>query len=497
MEGLADEDRNVIVSGMRWTWWLSILSAPFGYASQVLLARASPSAIGAYGILNIYIAFVNSILLFGGNTVVIRFLPGMDRKDRMPFLLSYLIIVAVVLAALIGLGTANPGWLAYVFGEPEQRAAHLKLLWFSPVLILWSFTGGALRGAMDLKGAQLMQRALTAFTFVSYGILFAAGRQLIRQSPVTVIFFVFFAGTVITCLMGLHRSARCFPLHNRPRFYLPKDFWPFSGAVQFGSIWSFCSTRLDQVLLVGYAGVVGLGHYYALISIVTTIPLTMWLLTDSFFPSLTSAISKGALAGCRSLTESYLRLLLPLALAGSAFLSLFGETVVALYGRREYHAIIAFLPFAAPVAIFEGLNAFASSMLAAVGRSGWQAVILIFRTITIAILFPMLWNRYGLAGAVASWCAGIIVNQVLAMVVLRRVMPFEWSMLRPYTAVVTVSLALTVLVVRAAPGLGLASLLWVAGMGGYLVMAGYTREEILRLTALLIPARKAQAGTGT
>ena len=63
LDGMPERQRHHIISGMRWTLWLSVLSAPCGYITTVLLARVDPAVVGTYGVLSLYIG-LTSIFLF-------------------------------------------------------------------------------------------------------------------------------------------------------------------------------------------------------------------------------------------------------------------------------------------------------------------------------------------------------------------------------------------------------------------------------------------------
>jgi len=69
MAGLLSETpvdlRRRIVSGMRWTLWLSVLSVPFSYGTTILLARSGPQVLGTYGLLMVYIGLVASLFYLG------------------------------------------------------------------------------------------------------------------------------------------------------------------------------------------------------------------------------------------------------------------------------------------------------------------------------------------------------------------------------------------------------------------------------------------------
>src|SRR5437879_4141786 len=109
MAAVPAHQRERIISGMRWTLWLSVLSAPFGYATTILLARTGPEVIGPYGLLIVYIGMVSTLFYLGGDAVVIKFMPELEPEKRFAFLISYF---SVIMAALVP-------WLAAAALWPE------------------------------------------------------------------------------------------------------------------------------------------------------------------------------------------------------------------------------------------------------------------------------------------------------------------------------------------------------------------------------------------
>src|SRR6266403_2455495 len=93
LNGIPERQRRHLISGMRWTLWLSVLSAPCGYITTVLLARVDPAVVGTYGLLSLYIGLTSIFLFFGGNGVAIKFLPELPPEKRLPFLTSYFLMI--------------------------------------------------------------------------------------------------------------------------------------------------------------------------------------------------------------------------------------------------------------------------------------------------------------------------------------------------------------------------------------------------------------------
>ena len=77
------------VSGVRWTLILSAVAIPLSYATNVILGRISPRALGAYGLLIVFSAIITTFFLFGGSQVVVRFLPELRSEKKGAFIFSY------------------------------------------------------------------------------------------------------------------------------------------------------------------------------------------------------------------------------------------------------------------------------------------------------------------------------------------------------------------------------------------------------------------------
>src|SRR5579872_5198856 len=101
--------RERLLLGMRWTVWLSALAAPFSAGTNLLLARVGPDTIGVYGVLTVWIGLIASIFYFGGDPVVIRFVPECQPRERGRFLLTYLLLIFASLFGWLLIADLFPG----------------------------------------------------------------------------------------------------------------------------------------------------------------------------------------------------------------------------------------------------------------------------------------------------------------------------------------------------------------------------------------------------
>jgi hypothetical protein len=173
--------RKRILLGMRSTMWLSALAIPFSYGTTILLARIGPKAIGEYGVLSAYVAFVSSMLYFGGDAVSMKFLPQLDANKRLPFLLSYSGVICLCLIPWFVVAWFWPAALHYLFGHDTTASFQRLILYFSPLCILTLLLISALKGQLEIARAQAIARFQTVGRFLVWLTLYLASRSFVTQ----------------------------------------------------------------------------------------------------------------------------------------------------------------------------------------------------------------------------------------------------------------------------------------------------------------------------
>ncbi len=177
MTAMPHETRGRILSGMRWTFWLSGLAVPFGFCTSLILARTSPEAIGTYGLLAVYVTVVSTMLYVGGDAVLIKFMPAVPSERRLSFLLSYFIVISGFFFLWVGLAAIWPHSLHYVFGDQASGRLSFGVLLAAPVYIFFLMVVATLKGLLEIRWAQVLLRMVTIGTFLVYAALFAFSRD--------------------------------------------------------------------------------------------------------------------------------------------------------------------------------------------------------------------------------------------------------------------------------------------------------------------------------
>ncbi|MFZ0211479.1 MAG: lipopolysaccharide biosynthesis protein [Candidatus Acidiferrales bacterium] len=497
LSGASPEMRRSIVSGMRWTFWLSALSVPFSFGTSIILARIAPEVIGTFGLLQIYIGVVSVFFFVGGNAVLIKFIPELDTNGRISFFASYFALNCIALVPWLVAATLWPGGLRYLFGEGHTGPFWIFLLYLSPIYILYSASLAALKGMLELKWAQGLDRIVTIGSFMIYVILFVAARSLLAKHYTAVIWGAYLSLVLVVAYSAIRRFLRLNPgfVRSRLHFLLPGGFWRYTLSLQGGSILNFFSGRLDYLLLLYFGGLALLGKYVALMSLLLPVSRVVTFFLDSLLPSLTNTLAHRDLKSSEELTEICIRIVVPASLIMAGLLVFFAHPIVLLLGR-QYLGLEQLLWIAAPFAVVQGVGWITGSILSAIGRPDCDAISRALRIALFLILFFPLWHAYQLMGVVITWGACEVFYHAINLCFVIAKTPFRYHYLKTYWPSIVVLLGLPVLASRmtAASSLPILFGVFLVLVFVYLILARYSVREIRMLSHFILPdARSFQA----
>jgi O-antigen/teichoic acid export membrane protein len=492
LKGIPERQRHHMISGMRWTLWLSILSAPCGYITTILLARVDPAVVGTYGLLSLYVGLTSIFLFFGGNGVAIKFLPELPAEKRLPFLVSYFLVILAATLPYQIVASIWPEGLQYVLGKEAGNWFGVLLVWLAPLYILSSLVLAALKGLLEIKWSQVYNRILTLSSFMLYTVLYFAARPFLASHYVAVIWINYLVLATLVTFLAMRRLLRHFQgsrFRESVRFFLPSGFWSYTSGLQAVSILSFLSTRLDYLFILNAGGLVEFGRYVTLITLVSVIPTFATFVLDSLLPSLTNTLALRDYDSSRHLAEIYLRFMLPCGMLAATFALLFARPLFALLGPR-YQDLVTLGLLAFPIAALQVLNWFVGTMFTSIGQPYGDVIAKTSRMVVFCTAFWLLWAHYRLWGAVAAWGIAEVAYQGLGLFVLLRRMPFRFSFLPTYIAFLSI-VGLAALSAEYLPNrhLLISGVVWSALIGGFFLLARYSWSEIRTLTLLVLPSR--------
>lgn len=420
--------------GVKWTFVLAPAAACLSYLSAVLLGRASPLALGTYGVFQIAITIASTFLVFGGSNVIVNFLPRIVPEKRASFLVTYFGLclgLAVPLSASVYLLAGNsPAIFSLVFsfaGDRPQLFLWILLL-FTPVLgqtFVWSILNARL--SVSLAAVTRAAVPAAAFLMLLTGLFTP---YLTGNSPSAWIFFSLLTAELVSFLIGLLalRREAAFSSIGKLHTYLPPGFWKFSIPFHLSTVLMFLVSQCDQIAVMQILGVESLGFYkavYTLASIVIWFPN---ILTGALYPAFChfhTLLDFRALERIYKLTTSAAYLV---ASSAGTFLMLFGREALQLFGASFTESgLSALFVFCAGYALIFPLYIANGTLTVSAGLTHYNLIPNLIGAGTALTLSLLLTRRFGLIGAAYANLMTLFFITVFTWAIIRQVLKIKIS----------------------------------------------------------------------
>jgi len=479
-----------ILSGMRWTLWLSLLAGPFSYGTSIVLARTGPEVIGTYGLLIVYIGLVSSLFYFGGDAVVIKFVPELKPEKRLGFLLSYFMVTILALAPWLAAASLWPEKLHYLLGDGAGARFQLLVVYLAPIYIIFSLVVAALKAMLEMRWAHTLLRVLTIGSFLLYAALFLGARALLKAHYISLIWGIYLSLAVLGAAIGLWRLLRLEGWRcawGSVRFFLPRGFWRYTLSLEQMSAINFLTQRLDLIIVLNFGGLGVLGKYVVIITLAEIIRAANRLFLDTLLPSLTNLLASRNILAASEVYSTYLRILFVVNTATACALVFLVGPITTLLGPQYGSMRTAFVV----MIVCFGLSAIGgtgSTLLTSAGKQQRAVWVGLGQVGLYSVLFLYLWPRWQLLGAAAAYGVSLVLANIALLAVAKRSTHIRFSAAGDY-------LWMAVVVLVAATGslwwrpssIALALVAWVGSVGLFLVLAGYRLEECTQLLAGFLP----------
>jgi len=475
-----------IAASIRWTLWLSLLALPCSYATNVLLARVGPEALGTFGVLNVYIGIVAGFFFLGGCAVPMKFLPEIQSTNRTSFLASYGVVILLSLVPWLLLAAWQPQLLHFLFGGAGTPELQLQLIYLSPLCLFYLLMITSLKAILEMKWAQILDRGITFGLTLVLLLLLLCKPLWLKQHAANAVWLAYIGLTFVVAVVAFCRLLSIGTLAGRPRFWLPPRFWPYTLLLQANSFLGVLVTRLDYILILNTGGLATLGQYVAITSIAGVIPRIAGFVVDSLLPALTNCLAAGNMHAAVRVAEVHLRMIFPAVLWLSLSLSLFVRPVLAIMGP-DYLQFAGLLQVACFGVAVQSLNSYNSTVFTATDRVRHGIIATAVRCIAFAGSFWPLWLHFQLTGAVISWVIGESVYHGASLYLLGRHPVIRISMARTYFGCICTLPVAVVLGHQALRGqylLGVAVLCLACSV--FFIAGGYTAHELRNLARLII-----------
>ncbi|MHB8383581.1 MAG: lipopolysaccharide biosynthesis protein [Candidatus Binataceae bacterium] len=483
---LPEHQRHRILSGMRWTVWLSAIAVPFSIAVNLLLARVGPVTLGVYGLLSVYISLTSALLYFGGDTVVMRFIPECSPEDRASFLISYLSVILAVMSGWLVFAWFCPAAMRLAFGETHGGSFNFLLLCLSIVPISFAMVVASLKGMLEIQTSQLLAKTLTIGSLAIYAAIFVFNRSLLSVHPMGIIWSVYLGLSAMLAILGAIKLIRLCRA-ARLRWFLPTDFWRYSFSTQQVSITSFFAQKLDYVLIVNLGGLKLLGEYVAVVTVAGIVPMVSGFFMDTLLPSLTNTVVARNYAGAAQVFTMHMRILFLVITAMSCAVMALAVPATAVMGAKyaSLGALIIFMAASYGIAIPGTLG---GTVLASIGRQQlavWTRLLNL--GLFIGLFFP-LWRRWNLAGAVVAFGLALMISNALLMTIALKTAGFFPSISGLWLKSAAVQATVAVIALWWMPlGFASAVVVWLGAMVLFLWLSGYGLAECQGLLQTFLP----------
>ncbi len=487
--GVSFEIPALISSGMRWTLWLSLLALPLSYVTNILLARIGPEALGTFGVLNVYIGLVFVFFFFGGCAVPMKFLPEMDASRRSSFLTSYGLIVLVSLIPWVVIATWRPHLLHFLFGDAGTPSLQLRLIYLSPVCLVYLLMVTSLKGVLEMKWAQILDRSINFGQMAVLVFVVLLNHTWLKRHVADVVWLSYVGLTFFVALVAFYRLISAGALTGRPRFWLPPRFWPYTLLLQANSVLGFFSARLDYILILNTGGLAVLGQYVAITSIAGVVPRISGFVVDSLLPSLTNCLAMGDLRAASRVAETYLRIMFPAVLGLSLGVLVFARSLLAIMGPF-YTAFAGLLQIACLGAVAQSLSLYTNVCFTATDRVHHAVLATSVRIVAFACFFWPLWSSMQLKGAVLAWVLGEVAYHIVSVYLLRKHPDLRLHLLKNYAGLAA-AFALSVLPARYGLRAEYFTGVLLSGVAllAFFMVAQYGISEVRSIALLLTRAR--------
>ena len=489
LSAVPSSERLRILSGMRWSVWLSLLAVPFSFGTTVLLAHLGPEVIGTYGLLLVYISAGSSLLYFGGDSVTVHFVPLMDREKRASFLLTYFLIILATLIPWIAAATLLPEGLRFLLGTQDGHGFQLLMVYLAPLCIARMMVLAALTAVLEIRWSQLLNRAMTVGTFMIYAAILVFSAPFFRKHHTGLIWGLYMGMSGLTLVLGILRLTRIDEWQHgirALRLSLPAGFWRYTLAIEQVSAVGFFQNRLDMLLILNVGGLETFGEYVALLTFAMVPPMINRWFLDALLPALSTLLARREITAASQVFATNLRILFALQLTvaciGCALVNPLMHLLGTTYVREKSVFTVMFL-----FSSMASVGGAGGTLLTSVGKQQRAVWVGLLQLVLLLSMFLALWPRLHLLGAVLASGGAALIAQTVLLAVARRSGPLVFHFWQDYFCFVLSGsgmAAATMLTQAAVP-----TSLCLAGVAIflYVVSARYTTAELRRLLHCLIP----------
>jgi O-antigen/teichoic acid export membrane protein len=408
----AESIRAVATRGAIWVTLTSAAAIPLAYYRSWVLGRfgTAGEVVGEYAIILLFIQIVITFVLFGGATAVTNFLPKIERADqRAGFAFTYGLLSMVLALICVALINVRPELISLLIRKPVDPQTLRILSVLVPAIILAQVSTFCLAGLMEFRLSSVLAQAqlLLVCTLASTAWLLFP-EFLYRHAVPVLAATVGAANTLVFIVGGWKVLKRLGGVSFR--FYLPPNFWRFTGFVHLNSLATFAYQSIDQVAILAVLGKSELGAYFVLLQCAQLITFVPQRIGQVMLASFSHLVARGTPDELRSAYARLCRMILILSTPTALFLIAFSFPIASVFGvwSGERHLYLLALAAAVQLGALGSVNSMLIMVRERTGLFLLNSIVLI--SIQLGVTLLML-GRWGAYAVIAGKAAGILSGQ--------------------------------------------------------------------------------------
>lgn len=487
-----------MILGAKWSIYIYFISIPVGLIINFLLAKISPQAVGIYSLFNIYISFIATFMLFGGNNVIIKYLPKIPKMKKINFLFTYILLNLLLALFFIFIIFYRKELSKLIIGA-NIDINPMYMVPFILFIILYSVFDYSLNGLMEIKRSSIIKQFIILANFISLSTFFVLWKDFFRLRSFDLIYFTFLMSYILATIMAMystiknikkdtsHDNIECikkFPL----RIYFPDHFWEFSIVMYVSAIINFMADKLDQMIILNKFDISELGIYYITLQIATLIRIIPTITGSVLLPTYSNLIaSKDSELIKRGYREA-IRYNTLVVISASLFCMFYSKEILSLFGNDYVNNYIILIVL---VGLFStGSMSIAGNSLIIVSNK--VNVYLAYELIIVAIgsvIMYSLTNRLGILGLAIGKGSIIAFWQIASICMVKKLLEFKLEVPKEYKIGVFISLVALILQTQFYIDFLYRSIIFVILLIIFLSTSGYNKKDIELLIGKFLKSR--------
>jgi O-antigen/teichoic acid export membrane protein len=382
-----------VITGISWTWALTLSTRVISFLSIILLARIlNPSQFGIYGIAMLVMALLEVLTETGVNVILIQ------EKGKIEAILDSAWVVSIIRGIVIAaLMLVLSPFVALFFNSPSSLTA---LLLLAIVPFLRGFINPSeIRFQKELN---FKKEFLYRLIILVFGTSISISLALITHSVNSLILGLI-AGVILQVLLSF------LFISPRPRFVIDRKY--FSGILNNGKwitlsgIFNYLFHNFDNIVVGRLLGTGGLGLYEMAYNI-SMLPITD---VSDVISKVTFPVYAVISDDTRRLRKAFLKTLLFVSMVSIPFgiiLIVFPYEIVKLVLGQKWLGIVDVLRILVLFGVIRAISGSSSALFMSLKKQKYVTVITLVSILSLAVTIVPLVMKYGISGAGISALIG-------------------------------------------------------------------------------------------